>query len=103
MADSLIFDRVTVDSVVGARALGDGAAFNVRVRNVGEGCQETQVVRAEVSGTAIACLGAKGRSVEDWLARNVARKANTHKNDGKKLRALAEAGSLRFDSLHVLD
>jgi hypothetical protein len=65
MVDSLIFDRITVDAV-DARALGDGAAFNVRVWNVGEGRQETQVIRAEVSGTAIACLAAKGRSVEDW-------------------------------------
>ena len=45
-------------------ALGDGTAFNVRVRNVGEGCQETRVVRAgEASGTALACLVAKGCSV----------------------------------------
>ena len=103
MADSLIFDRVTVDAVVDARALGDGAAFNVRVRNVGGGRQETQVIRVEVSGTAIACLPAKGRSVDDWVARTVARKANAHKNDGKKLRALADADSWRFDSRHVLD
>jgi hypothetical protein len=37
MADSLIFDRVTVDAVVDARALGDGAAFNVRVRTSARG------------------------------------------------------------------
>ncbi len=86
-----------------ARALGDGTAFNVRVRNVGEGCQETRVVRAEASGTALACLAAKGCSVDDWIARNVTLRANAHKNDGRKLRALAEVDSLRFDSRHILD
>jgi hypothetical protein len=103
MADSLIFDRAAVDAVEHAHLLADGAAFNVRVRNVGEGRQETRVVRAEASGTAMACLAAKRRSVEGWIARNVARRANAHKNDGNKLRALARQDSLRFDSRYVLD
>lgn len=98
-----IFDRVAVDTVEYQGSLPDGAAFKVRVSNVGEGRKESRVVRAEASGTAIACLTSAGHSVESWIATNVTRRANSHENDGKKLQALAQEGPLRYDSRYVLD
>jgi hypothetical protein len=103
MPTSLVFDRIAVDAVALSERLPDGAAFDVRVRNVGEGRKRSKVVRAEAAGTAMACLDASERSVERWIAENVERRANAHENDGHKLRMLAQEGVLRFDSRYVLD
>ena len=96
----LIFDRIAVDAVEREAELADGASFRVRVRNVGDGIKRSAVVRAEVSGSAIACLDG---SVEGWLVTCVARTGNAHQNDGNKVSALVAQAPVHYDSRYVLD
>lgn len=96
----LIFDRIAVDAVEREAELADGASFLVRVRNVGDGAKRSAVVRAEVSGSAMAGLDVP---VEGWLAACVARTGNAHQNDGSKVSALVAKAPVRYDSRHVLD
>ena len=102
-ADSLVFDRVEVESVTHTGVTPDGDSFAVKVRNAGDGRPETSVIRTEASGSATALLQARGSSVADWLAANVTMTANAHQNDGFKVRALMAAAPLRYDSRYVLD
>jgi len=97
---ALIFDRIAVDAVEREAELADGASFLVRVRNVGDGVKRSAVVRAEVSGSAMACLDG---SVEGWLATCVARTGNAHQNDGNKVSALVAQAPVYYDSRYVLD
>lgn len=101
--DSLVFDHVEVASVARRGAVPDGDLFAVEVRNAGSGRPESAVVPVEATGTALAMLQARGRSVESWIATNVARTANAHENDGSKVRALAARAPLRYDSRYILD
>jgi hypothetical protein len=96
----LIFDRIAVDAVEHEAELADGASFLVRVRNVGDGAKRSAVVRAEVSGSAMACLDGH---VESWLATCVARTGNAHQNDGHKISALVANAPVRYDSRYVRD
>jgi hypothetical protein len=98
--DGLIFDRIVVDAIEREAELADGASFLVRVRNGGDGAKRSAVVRAEVSGSAIACLDG---SVEGWLATCVARTGNAHENDGDKVSALVAKAPVRYDSRYMLD
>lgn len=99
ISTGLIFDRIAVDAVEREAELGDGASFLVSVRDVGDGIQRSAVVRAEVSGSAMAQLDVP---VESWLATCVARTGNAHQNDGNKVSALMAQSPLRYDSRYVL-
>ncbi len=101
--DSLVFDRVEVLRVARAAVQPDGDLFAVEVCNAGSGRPHTAVVLVEATGTALAMLRARGRSVENWIASNVARTANAHENDGLKVRALIAGAPLRYDSRYILD
>lgn len=101
----LIFDRAKADAdgIELEALLPDGAAFKVPVLNIGEGLSERAIVRAEVSGSALALQARSGQSLESWLAMTVTRTANSHENDGNKLRVLVAKAPLRYDSRYVLD
>ncbi len=101
--DSLVFDRVEVASVARDAVLSDGDSFAVEVRNAGSGRPGSAIVSVEASRTALAMLEARGGSVENWIAANVARTANAHENDGSKVRALVARAPLRYDSRYILD
>ncbi len=98
--DTLVFDRIVVDAVEYEAELADGASFLVRVRNAGGGIKRSAVIRAEVTGSAMACLD---EPVEGWLATCVARTGNAHENDGNKVSTLIARGPLRYDSRYILD
>jgi hypothetical protein len=95
----LIFDRVRVSRVVPAGELPDGKAFKVYVENIGEGRPAHGAVRVEVSDSALGCLG---EPVETWVRRTIRSMANAHENDGHKVEALIERGSISLDRRYVV-
>ena len=97
--NTLIFDRIAVEAVEHEAGIGDGASFLVRIRNAGDGIKRSATIRAEVTGSAMACLD---EPVEDWLATCVARTGNFHENDGNKVSTMIAKGPLRYDSRYVL-
>jgi hypothetical protein len=98
--NTLVFDRIAVEAVEREAELADGASFLVRIRNAGDGITRSAIIRADVTGSAMACLD---EPVEDWLATCVARTGNSHENDGNKISSLIAKGSLRYDSRYVVD
>lgn len=98
--NQLIFDRIAVESVRFLSELADGAAFLVRIRNVGDGIKRSATIRVEATGSAMACLD---EPVENWLAACVGRTGNAHENDGNKVSALIVGSPLRYDSRYVLN
>ena len=103
MTTSLIFDRVAVSQIKVQQVLPGGALFKAKATNIGEGRRESATVFAEVGNSEIASLEATGKPVEDWLAANITRTANSHQNDGNKIRELVARGLLRYDARYLLD
>ncbi len=103
--NQLIFDRAQADAdgIELETLLPDGAAYKVPVLNIGEGPKEQITVRAEVTGSALALQARSEQSLESWLAMTVTRTANSHENDGNKLRELVAKAPLHYDSRYVLD
>ena len=97
--NTLIFDRIAVEAVEHEAELADGASFLVRIWNAGDGIKRSAIIRAEVTGSAMACLD---EPVESWLATCVARTGNSHENDGNKVSTLIGKDPLRYDSRYVL-
>jgi hypothetical protein len=96
----LVFDHVVVDRIRPGALLLDGREFRVELHNDGQGPAEAASIRADVSGTAIACLGT---SLAGWLTECVERRGQSHQNDGNKIRRLLAEEPLEFDSRYVLD
>ncbi len=99
-----------------SRRAPDARAYPVRLHSEGRGQHET-TIRAEVSGSTIACLGARLKAppaatqrdrdvalaalVESWLVECVERRASSHPNDLDKIQLLEAEQPLRFDSRYV--
>jgi hypothetical protein len=100
--DVPVFDEV----VAGAVRPLDGASpeiwqtFAVAIRNPGEGPEESAVIRVELTGSAIASIGA---AVEEWITARVELRGRSLPNNGRKIRTLLAAQPHRFGSFEVLD
>ena len=95
----LIFDRVRVSRVKPAGELPDGRAFKVYVENIGEGRAARGVVLVQVSNSALVRLP---EPAEAWVRKTVGWMANAHENDGRKVDALIQRGTISLDSRYVV-